>query len=134
MRAKTWLFEQGHIKSDGRGRMPNKSMKDGSDIATLLLNSGVRFTDWPKGQVTKSKDTVTITRDDSMSNHKVVSEIHYTYPADEFVAYEFIDGKKSPVSMKEACNNCRVSLVAHNCAEPTYLGDRRVFIERKVSL
>lgn len=135
MRAKAWLFSQGHIKSDGRGRMPLTSTKTGESITEILSkakDSGVSFADWPKGEVTKSEKTgdLVVKRSASMSNTKTIPDVPpETYPEDKFTAYEFVNGNRKRVGMREVCNNCRVSLSYHWCSEPTYLGDRRVYIE-----
>lgn len=141
LRAKSWAHKNGHIPKDGRGRMPKFSMKDGRELTAVLLeakNSGVQFSDWPKGEVTvtqskddESKTEVTVKRDPSESTAKVIADVHIRFPEDDFKAYEFVNGKKSPVSLRECCNTCRVSLMGHMCDEPTYLNLRKVFIVRK---
>lgn len=136
MRAKAWLFENGHIEKDGRGRMPKVSKKNGESVSTLLANSGVKFSDWPKGAVTTAKDTgeVTVERAPVESNGGVVEPIPYRFLEEEFKAVEF--GTKKVRSMREACNNCRRSLVVCYCEEPRIVacngsGSIRVSIERK---
>lgn len=127
-------MEAGIIKSAGRGRIPAK----GHAWLKAQYDEGIRFSDWPNGkvEVTKTeakgdepaKSTVKVVRAASTSGEKVISEIIYTYPEDEFEAYEFVNGKKKPVSMRECCNTCRVSFVGHRCSNPTYLDYRKVFI------
>lgn len=135
MRAKAWLFSQGHIKSDGRGRMPLASTKTGESIAKILSeakDSGVSFSDWPKGEVTKSEKTgdIVVKRSASMGTSKWIPDVAPEfYPEDKFTAYEFVNGNRKRVGMRECCNNCSVSLVQCHCGAPVYLGDRRVYIE-----
>lgn len=118
-------------------------MKDGREIAAILLEakeSGVQFSDWPKGEITVTKTeatadkaavtTVKVSREATAVNG-VVEPAPYTYPESEYEAYEFINGKKSPVGMRECCNTCRVSFVGHICETPTYLNNRKVFIVKK---
>jgi hypothetical protein len=51
-----------------------------------------------------------------VSNEKVVAEpAPILYPEDEFVAVEWVDGKKVKRSMREVCRNTRTSLVACPC-------------------
>lgn len=132
-KAKVALVEAGIIKSAGRGRIP----ATGHAWLKQQHDNGVRFSDWPKGEVTVSKSegkpaTAKVTRDASQSTAKVIYDIPpYRFPENEFEAYEFIDGKKSRVSLRECCNLCRVSFVAHVCDEPTYLNNRKVFIVPK---
>lgn len=134
-RAKAWLFAQGHIKSDGRGRMPLKSEKTGEGIVEILSkakDSGVTFSDWPKGELVTSEktDEVIVKRSSAMSHHKVVAEIApYTYPENSFQAYIVKGGKRQGITLRECCNNCRVSLVQCHCANPTVWGEHKVYIE-----
>lgn len=137
-KAKQALVEAGIIKSAGRGRIS----ADGHAWLKAKHDEGVRFSDWPKGKVEVStskssdpdepaKSTVKVIRTESSKGEKVISEIHYTYPEDEFEAFEYVNGKKKSVSMRECCNNCRVSLVGHSCDHPTILEFRKVFIVPK---
>jgi len=135
MRAKAWLVENGHLESDGRGRMPLRVIP----ILEEARKNGTTFSDWPKGTVTKSEKTgaVVVKREASMSHEKIVQELApETYPMSEFVVFERVNGKRVMRSLKEACNNCRVSLVGHYCESPTIVsrdgnGCVRVYIERK---
>lgn len=43
----------------------------------------------------------------------------FRYPEGEWQAYVTVDGKKKPVSLRECCNTCRVSLTNHGCDAPT---------------
>ena len=133
-KAKVALVEAGIIKSAGRGRIS----ATGHAWLKSQYDNGVRFSDWPKGkvEVTKSKDTgestVKVIRSSQDSSVKVVTELApYRFPEEDFEAYEYVDGKKKPVSLRECCNTCRVSLVAHCCDEPTYLNNRKVYIQPK---
>lgn len=129
--AKQALLRAGRIAAISRGRisLDNHAWLKGE------YDRGVRFTDWPKGEVqtTKSETGTTevrVKRDPAESTAKVIYDIgDFRFPENKFEAYEFIDGKKRRVSLRECCNTCRVSLVNHACDEPTYLNNRKVFIQ-----
>lgn len=121
-KAKAWLHANGHIESAGRGRPP-KFVKDGRTVTTVLLEaqkSGVKFSDWPKGEIKVEKcdetktEKVTVTRDTSESGF--VEPAPYRFHESDFKALE--TGSKRERSMREVCSNCRVSLVAHMCEAP----------------
>lgn len=119
MRAKAWLFANGHIKADGRGRMPTVSMKTGESVVTLLSDSGQKFSDWPKGQVVKAEDTGEVSVKRDASPQTTVAEIpEFRFTEDEFTAIETRNGKKVHRSLREACRHCRVSLVVCYCPTP----------------
>lgn len=119
MRAKAWLYSQGHIKADGRGRMPKASVKTGENIVTLLSQSGQTFSDWPKGQVTKAENTgETVVKRQPVSETAVAEIPDYRYPEAEFKAIETRNGKKVERSLREACRGCRASLVVCYCEQP----------------
>ena len=128
--AKQALLKAGRIDAIKRGRI---SLDNHAWLKTQY-DQGVRFTDWPKGEVqtTKSETGATevrVKRDASQTQAKVVYDIgDFRFPEKSFEAYEFVDGKKKSVSLRECCNTCRVSLVNHACDEPTYLNNRKVFI------
>lgn len=144
MRAKAWAFANGHIKSDGRGRMPLVSLKDGRELSTVLMEakkSGVTFSDWPKGAVVELAGTedaapsVKIVRTESDPN-SVAELAPYRYTEEEFVAIEIRKGKRVERSLREACRGCRVSLVVCYCPQPLIVahdgsGSVHVTIERR---
>lgn len=117
MRAKSWLYEQGHIAADGRGRMPRVSVKNGREIAGILdeaYQSGTKFSDWPKGVVAEVKAAVKPKAETTDTG--VVDLAPYRFPEDEFKALEV--GTKKERSLREACRNCRNSLVGCWCVSP----------------
>lgn len=129
-KAKVALVEAGIIKSAGRGRIS----AEGHAWLKQQHDAGMRFSDWPKGEVTVSKSektekTVVKVSTPQPRGEKVISEIApYRYPEESFEAFEMVNGKKVAVSLRECCNTCRVSLVAHFCDNPTYLNNQKVFI------
>jgi hypothetical protein len=54
----------------------------------------------------------------------------YRYPEGEYKAFKREGGKKIEVSLRECCNNCRVSLTNHGCESPTIHGSISVTIEK----
>lgn len=56
-------------------------------------------------------------KDARVPTEKVISEIVYRFPL-ETKATAVHNGKTVPVSMREACGNCRVSLVCCSCGMP----------------
>lgn len=121
MRAKAWLVEQGHLDTDGRGRMPLRVLP----LLQKAVESGIKFSDWPKGEVVVSKidDSPTgaveikVKRDPSQSHEKIVSEIFIRYDMDTMHAVEK-DGTVH--NLKQACI-CGYSLVGHLCDSPQIL-------------
>jgi hypothetical protein len=137
-KAKVALVEAGIIKSAGRGRIS----AEGHAWLAKQHNAGTRFSDWPKGEITVTKTEATaekpaeskvkVIRTASSTGEQTIADIPpYRFPEEDFEAYEFVNGKKKPVGLRECCNTCMVSLVAHQCEDPTYLNNRKVFIVRK---
>lgn len=140
-KAKVALVEAGIIKSAGRGRIS----ADGHAWLKARYDEGMRFSDWPKGQiqVTESEATnekpaetkVRVIRDASESNEKVIYELMpMRYSEDEFVAVEKGTGKTR--SLREACRGCSCSLVGCWCKTPRIVktdgsGSVEVTIKRK---
>lgn len=136
--AKQALLDAGRIKAITRGRI---SLDNHAWLANEAKN-GRKFSDWPKGKVVSSPVTKTgnhtkvrVVRDPNLTNEKVIHDIHYTYPESDYEAFNAVTGK--PLGgkyggMREVCNTCRVSLVAHGCQNPTILGDIRVVIKARV--
>lgn len=68
-----------------------------------------------KGSV--AEGTREVTKAPVPVGEKVIHDIVYRFPLDT-PAHAFHDGKKIVVSMREACGNCRVSLVCCSCGRP----------------
>lgn len=146
MKSKVWLVEQGHIATAGRGRPRKTSLKDGREISVILdeaVKSGVKFSDWPKSQANTSTGVAGTAR--SAGTTKTKSKppkaglpeyrFDYLYSEEDHVAVENA-GKKRKRSMREACQNCRVSLVQCHCGDPTIVAEDgtrsvKVTIKRK---
>lgn len=130
MTPKEALIKDGRIPvKEGRGRLSREAVarlhelvREGWQISGYSVEAKA---DVPKAEakVVKAANT----------GEKVISEIHYTYPENEWKALD-ADGKVlggKYMGMREVCSNCRVSLVAHNCESPRILGNKPVFLVRR---
>lgn len=115
MKAKEYLLSHGKIAAIGRGRIS----LDNHAFLQKAYESGQRFTDWPKGEVIKTDETVRVKRDPVQSNEKLVQEFTVLYDLDFYRAVAS-DGRT--FTLREVCNNCRVSMVQCHCGSPTILG------------
>lgn len=129
-KAKDALLKAGRIKAITRGRMSldNHAWLKGQ------YDKGIRFSDWPKGEVIALKAThdapaeVHVKRK-PVESGKVVDDVTIFWHKD---AYDAIS--KEPVygqtvhTMASVCNNCKVSLVQCHCGRPTIYGDVSVTI------
>lgn len=128
MKAKQWLKDNGHIKEVGRGRI---SLENHARLKAAH-DSGVEFSDWPKGKVTTTvatPDKPAVARVEkvvSESGVKVVSDLVFRYDEREWFA-QAADGTK--FGMREVCQPCGYSLVGHQCDKPIVLG-KPVVIKR----
>lgn len=134
MKPKEYLFSIGKIEKVGRGRL-SQEMKDicAKAAANGTFIEGYSNTPAP---VTKKAAPVKPKADKPVITE---ADIKYTYPENEYRAYYFRNGKKTPVGMREVCHSvqCGVSLVACRCLEPNVVdpsgggsGFVRVYIER----
>jgi hypothetical protein len=116
--AKEALLAAGRIQAITRGRIS----LDNHAWLKAQHDAGVRFSDWPKGEVVVNVDKpaeVRVVRDPKLNGEKVIAEFTIIYPRDD---YKAVAGNKV-YGMAEVCNNCRVSLVQCHCDSPTILGD-----------
>ena len=138
---KQHLLNAGKITAITRGRISLENLK----WLEEEYGRGVRYSDWsPDGPVSSKSKPVANTVSQTARNTEIssgISESTEFYPESQYVAYVWNDGKKEIRSMREACNNCRVSLIGCGCAtvgrEPVIVSrDGRksvpVVIERKV--
>jgi hypothetical protein len=122
MRAKEWLFENGHIEKVGRGRISLENHK-------RLADSGLKFSDWPKGEVTQvvvrkndvDTNVVRVVKEDKPAATETawLSQDDYRFPEN---LYQAVDATGKTYGMREACNNCGLSLCGHVCDKPSVLG------------
>lgn len=140
---KEYLYGLGLIPEIGRGRLS----EDNKKVIEAAYAKGERFRDWePTGPVknapkaVSSKPRKAIERKPKEEKPSGIYDIHIPFPEDEYVAYERRDGKRHYRSMRSACNNCRVSLVACYCfvsGKPARIvkedgsGSVEVFLDRK---
>jgi hypothetical protein len=105
---KQWLLSQGHIKEAGRGRISAENLSRIQEA----YESGIRFSDWQPGN-TEIRDGNVTTRNSAPVNVTGTITIHYPEEL-----YKVVEGNGTVRSLKEACNNCRVSLVQCSCGSP----------------
>jgi|SRR6478735_5176164 len=118
----------GLAKAGARGKFSNEAK---AAIAKAEA-SGTKFSDSaPKEKVVKSPKATNSVKKESTG---IIADIVYTYPEGEWQAREKVSKKLR--GMREVCNTCRVSLVAHRCENPRIVatdgsGPVDVVIERK---
>lgn len=119
--AKEALLKAGRIKEITRGRIS----LDNHAWLKSQYDTGIRFTDWPKGEVITStgptdETVVRVKRDPNITNEKVIAELRYRY--DDENAWIAEDGAGKQYGMREACDNCKCSLIACFCESPRLFG------------
>lgn len=65
------------------------------------------------------------------ANSQYLTPDDYRFPEAEYRGVVFEDGKRKEVTLRWACNTCKVSLVNHGCDNPTILDNIAVKIERR---
>jgi hypothetical protein len=107
---KQWLLSEGHIQPSqaGRGRISAENMA----LIQEAYKSGTRFSDWePSNTEIHSGNAVAR----NSVPKRVVAEFPIYYPED---TYKVVEANGTLRSLKEGCNNCRVSLVQCRCDAP----------------
>lgn len=112
--------------SEGRGRLSREAVAKCTELAAKGWSIA--------GYIVENKATASasapVVKKVAQVNEKVIHDIVYVY--DEKL-YQAIDKTGKAWSMREACNNCRVSLVCCVCdrlgRNPTILGDIVVAIK-----
>ena len=133
---KDWLKANGFIKEVTRGRISGENHKRLSEAVA----NGVKFSDYTavkteavektsKGTTTK---TVRVIRDGSESpsvpgDTAWISMHDMRFPEAEYIA---ISETGEKFGMREACNNCHLSLLNHKCESPSVLGKRVKIVMR----
>lgn len=127
MKARDFLIEKGLAKP-GRGKFSNEAKV----VLKEALANGEKFSDWPKDDIIVSTDTgeKTVKAVDP-TDIEYTFQSDYPFPENRYRAFMRKDGKKVEVGMREVCNTCGVSLVAHYCQSPTILGTIPVTIEAR---
>lgn len=116
---KEHLLANGKIKEIGRGRIS----LDNLNWLQSEYDKGIRFSDWePDGQpIIKVKSTIAKKTRNSNTPAPVpeisaeYSDSNILWPESQYRIFERVNGKKVFRSMRDACNNCRVSMVACQC-------------------
>lgn len=115
------------LAKPGRGKFSNA----GKEAIAKAEAGGMKFSDVSTGPiVSKPAPAVKSEPVQSDGNSNYLFPDEYRYPESEYRAFVFNDGKRKPVSLRECCNTCRVSLVNHACENPTIHGNVAVKIER----
>ena len=118
---KQWLLSEGHIKEAGRGRISAENLAR----IQKAHESGVRFSDWQPSN-TEIHAGNAVTKNSVPEN--LTGEYTLRYSEDE---YKVIEANGTVRSLKEACNNCSVSLVQCGCGAPRIVardGSRSVLV------
>lgn len=121
-----YLADKGLAIAGARGKFSNA----GKVALVEAEKAGVKFSDGaPVPRVMREVDS------EPAPAQKSSRFVDYLYPSDfawpeiEFEAVEKVTGKSQ--SMREVCNNCRVSLVMCTCGDPTIYGSIAVTIRER---
>ena len=120
------------LAKPGRGKFSREAM---AWLETERAN-GTKFSDDSAAPVVSAKKGPT-KNSDAPSKNTENGFVDYVFPSDfrfpenEYVAFAREGNKKVFYSMREACNNCMVSLVNHGCNSPVIHGNIILTIERK---
>lgn len=130
MKPKEYLVKHGHLDKIGRGRLSSKHI----EIIENAVANGANIEGYSATAAPVENEPKVVRKVEN--NNDIVELQPYRYSEDEFVAFEYVDGKKITRSLREACRNCRVSLVQCWCGNPTIVarngcGDVSVTIVRK---
>lgn len=126
------LAEVGLAKAGARGKFSNAAKQWLADQES----KGVKFSDSNatapvavKSAPTKNSGAPSKETETGMADYVFPSD--YRFPESEYVAFARVGGKKEFHSLREVCNNCRVSLVNHGCNSPVIRGNIVLTIEPK---
>ncbi len=123
--AKEWLKANGHIAEVTRGRISNENHKR----LLAAVAQGVKFSDYPKGgTVVKTGDGQEKYVKPEAPTGVEIPELYYRYSLE---GYHAKDSSGKVYSMREACQNCGLSLVGHKCDDPIVLGRRVEVMPRR---
>ena len=118
MRAKQYAVKLGLAKA-GKGRMS----REAHAAIQKAISEGMTFEDY--GTPAKSQKTVKVDKSAKDGPQDVVqnpyAEPAYRYPRDQKFVYVDDNGKSHEIDARQACMNCRYSLVAHQCHNPVVL-------------
>jgi hypothetical protein len=114
--------------SEGRGRLSRDAVAKCTELAGQGWSiAGYVVTESNKSVVSPGQPTVTpVVKKVAPANEKIVQDFTILY--DE-KAYTAVDNMGKKWSMRNVCNNCRVSMVQCHCGHPTIFGDIAVTIK-----
>jgi len=131
--AREYLVDLGLAKP-GRG----KFSKVAHQALEKALADGKKFSDYPKAvnpprikSEPKGDSPKPTPKPAGTGMPDIIFPDEYRFPEAEYQAVRYEDGKKIVHSMREICNNCRVSLVMCSCDNPTIYGRLSVRIVKK---
>jgi hypothetical protein len=115
VKPKDALKQAGFPVNMGRGRLSREAIEKCKELAA----SGVKI-DGYEVTTKVSSESPKVTKTAVVQGEKVIESFTLSYPLERWQA----KGKDGRVwSMKECCNNCRVSLVQCHCGNPSILGN-----------
>lgn len=115
------------LAKEGRGKFSGAAKQ----ALEEARGKGIKFSDEVVEEVTKpTGEKVTEVKTKQKTEIAPwVSPDEYRFPEGVYQAYYVENGRRVSVGMREACQNCGLSICDHRCNEPTVLG-RLVTIER----
>jgi hypothetical protein len=120
MKPKEALIKDGQIPTSmGRGRLSRVQDQRCRELASKGWDI--------EGYSRSSSPTAPVVKNKPVRNEKVIADFVIFW---EEAEYKAMSGK-TVHSMREVCNNCRVSLVQCHCGSPTILGNIPIRIVRK---
>jgi hypothetical protein len=111
--------------SEGRGRLSREAV---AKCTELVASGDYQIQGYVANTTTATDKAQPVVQKIVQTNEKIVREFTILYDERAYVAVD-ADGK--PWSMRNACNNCRVSLVQCHCGKPSIFGDIGVTIVAK---
>jgi hypothetical protein len=119
------------LAKPGRGKFSNaakEALAKAEAAGTKFSDATVIQTKNPAGGQTAPETEV---KASAPGDSAYVLPDDYRFPEKEYRAFTRDGGKKVEVSLRECCNDCRVSLVNHACNAPVIHGNIAVVIERR---
>ena len=114
MRPKEWLVKNGHLPPGSEEKRGRISLENIERIKKAVAEGAV-IDGYSVSKTEKS--TAPVVEKAKVSTEKqVIEPAPYRYPETEFMVVETESGKLR--NMREACNNCRCSLVVCWCESP----------------
>lgn len=120
MTPKEALAKDGYPVKLGRGRLSREAIERCKELAAKGWNIKGYSVETPKS----AAETVVVKKV-KPTTEKVIADYTILY---EEKSYKAVGDNGKDYTMREVCNNCRVSLVQCHCGKPTILGNIAVAI------